>query len=58
MLPGRYITNESISWHSTRCVKCHDKLKTLELLGRHLGMYTDRTEIHGAPDAINITFSA
>lgn len=28
-------------------VKTHDKLKALELLGRHLGMFTDKLEVAG-----------
>lgn len=28
-------------------IKMHDKLKALELLGKHLAMYTDKTETHG-----------
>lgn len=29
-------------------LKKHDKVKALELLGRHLGMFTDKTELSGA----------
>ena len=32
------------------------QVKVLKLLGRHLGMFTNRIEIPGSPDAINITF--
>jgi phage terminase small subunit len=31
----------------TRKVKVHDKLKALELLGRHLGMWKDKVELSG-----------
>lgn len=37
-------TNNGISF------KLHDKLKALELLGRHLGMFKDRVEISGQLD--------
>jgi phage terminase small subunit len=33
-------------------IRAHDKLKALELLGRHLAMFTDRVEIPGAPSSI------
>lgn len=29
-------------------LKTHDKVKALELLGRHLGIFTDKTELTGA----------
>lgn len=29
-------------------LKKHDKVKALELLGRHLGMFTDKTEVSGS----------
>ncbi len=32
-------------------LKTHDKLKALELLGRHLGMFVDRKELTGAGGA-------
>lgn len=32
-------------------VKLADKLRALELIGRHLGMYTDKTEISGGTDS-------
>lgn len=32
-------------------VSLHDKTKALELLGRYLALFTDRTEVSGAPDA-------
>lgn len=35
-------------------IKPYDKLKVLELLGRHLGMWTDRVELDGDLD-LNIT---
>lgn len=40
-------------------LKTNDKLKALELLGRHLGMFTDKTELTGAggaPLGIKVTF--
>jgi phage terminase small subunit len=38
-------------------VKLHDKLKALELLGRHLAMFTDKTQISGeGGGAIQIQF--
>ena len=40
----------------SRRVKAHDKLRALELLGRHLGMFTDRVETPGAPDSISIQY--
>ena len=30
-----------------REVKTYDKLKALELLGKHLGMFTDRVKVDG-----------
>lgn len=33
--------------HTRTRVKLHDKLKALELLGRHLAMFTDRVEVDG-----------
>lgn len=33
---------------SEREVKTYDKLKALELLGKHLGMFTDRVKMEGA----------
>lgn len=33
-----------------REIKLHDKLKALELLGRHLGMFTDKVEHSGSID--------
>jgi phage terminase small subunit len=32
-------------------VKQHDKVKALELLGKYLAMFTDRTELSGDPNA-------
>lgn len=32
-------------------LKLHDKVKTLELIGRHLGMFTDKVEHSGGLDA-------
>ena len=31
-----------------REVKTYDKLKALELLGKHLGMFTDKVKVDGA----------
>ena len=31
-----------------REVKVYDKLKALELLGKHLGMFTDKVKVDGA----------
>ncbi|MFQ9772227.1 MAG: terminase small subunit [Oscillospiraceae bacterium] len=31
-----------------REVKTYDKLKALELLGKHLGMFTDKMKLEGA----------
>ena len=39
-----------------REVRMHDKLKALELLGRHLGMFIDKTEHSGSLD-INNSFA-
>ena len=40
----------------TRKVKVHDKLKALELLGKHLAMFTDRQEVAiTAPEALLLT---
>jgi phage terminase small subunit len=33
----------------TRTVKLHSKLRSLELLGRHLGIFTDRIEMSSPP---------
>ena len=33
---------------SEREVKTYDKLRALELLGKHLGMFTDRVKMEGA----------
>jgi len=33
--------------HTRTRIKLHDKLKALELLGRHLAMFTDRVEVDG-----------
>lgn len=38
--------SESVTQNGrTRKVKLHDKMKALELIGRHLAMYTDKQEI-------------
>ena len=37
---------------SERVVKLCDKLKALELLGRHLGMFSDRLKADGAPPVV------
>lgn len=45
---GRVLASieETVSGKSkTRKVKLHDKLKALELLGRHLGMFTDNLKV-------------
>ena len=33
----------------TLTIKLHDKLRSLELLGRHLGIFTDRIEMNSPP---------
>lgn len=35
-------------------VKLHDKIKALELLGRHIGMFTDKLEVKGAIDIASV----
>lgn len=40
-------------------IKQHDKMKALELLGRHLGMWNDKVKVSGDADAplnISVTF--
>ena len=44
------IENEKKGYQSVKTntkIKLHDKLKALELLGRHLKMFTDKTELSG-----------
>jgi len=38
----------------TRTVKLHLKLRALELLGRHLGIFTDKLQMAPAPDGFTI----
>ena len=38
----------------TKRVKLHDKMRALEMIGKHLGMFTDKTE-HSGEVSINIT---
>src|SRR5215208_4155617 len=38
----------------TRTVKLHSKLRALELLGRHLGIFTDKVQMAPAPDGFTI----
>ena len=47
---------ESKTGRKSRKVKAHDKLKALELIGRHLAMFTDRVETPGEPNSIIITY--
>ena len=39
-------------------IKLHDKIKALELLGRHIGMFTDKLEVKGAIDIASILAAA
>ena len=39
-------------------VKLHDKIKALELLGRHIGMFTDKLEVKGAIDIASVLAAA
>lgn len=39
-------------------VKPHDKMKALELLGKHLGMFTDKVEHSGSVTTTNIDMSS
>jgi len=49
--------HETVSGSGTSLrVKLHDKIKALELLGRHLGMFVDRKEISG-PGGKVLTFA-
>lgn len=44
-------------WSEEREVKLNDKLKALELLGKHLGMFTDKVELEADMDLnINIDY--
>ena len=39
-------------------IKLHDKIKALELLGRHIGMFTDKLEVKGAIDIASVLAAA
>lgn len=39
-------------------LKLHDKIKALELLGRHIGMFTDKLEVKGAIDIASVLSEA
>ena len=39
-------------------LKLHDKIKALELLGRHIGMFTDKLEVKGAIDIASVLAAA
>lgn len=39
-------------------IKLHDKIKALELLGRHIGMFTDKLEVKGAIDIASVLSEA
>ena len=39
-------------------IKLHDKIKALELLGRHIGMFNDKLEVKGAIDIASVLSEA
>ena len=39
-------------------IKLHDKIKALELLGRHIGLFTDKLEVKGAIDIASVLSEA
>jgi len=41
------VTEEDTKYGVRRKVKVHDKVKALELLGRHLGLFSDKVEVTG-----------
>lgn len=34
-------------------IKMHDKVRALELLGRHLGLFKDKVEVSGSDEGMN-----
>ena len=50
------LVTETQSGNASTRVKAHDKLRALELLGRHLGMFTNRVEMPGTPSSILIHY--
>ncbi len=44
---GRGKDREQVGW--TKKVKCWDKVKALELLGKHLNLFTDKVEVEIKP---------